>query len=156
MTYPSFLSEEAADLLKNLLVKKPADRFSCHEALRHPFFKKFGLDIEKEEKLNEEAAREQSVRKLALVIQGADRKLQPKVLSENQSVAPLSEVFEKAPKETSAKVDESPQSPQKKEKSKPRMDDTLELSQSVFLTESQIQEALSGVGWPYAAWRQSE
>ncbi len=36
--YPPYLSEDSKDLLKKLLVRKPSDRVSCHEALRHRFF----------------------------------------------------------------------------------------------------------------------
>ena len=47
VSYPEFLSQDSLDLLKKLMVRKPNDRLSCHEALRHPFFSKYGLDAEK-------------------------------------------------------------------------------------------------------------
>lgn len=58
VSYPNYLSIEAKDLLQNLLVQKPSDRLSCHDALRHKFFVKNGLDIEFEEKMMEERRRE--------------------------------------------------------------------------------------------------
>ena len=44
--YPSYLSADAVDLLGKLLVRKPGDRISCHDALRHRFFINNGLIIE--------------------------------------------------------------------------------------------------------------
>lgn len=44
------MSSEAKDLLQKLLLRKPSDRLSCHDALRHQFFMKNGLDIDAEEK----------------------------------------------------------------------------------------------------------
>ena len=145
MIYPTFLSEEAADLLKHLLVRKPGDRYSCHEALRHPFFKKYGLDIEKEEEENLEKAREDSVRNLNQTISSAERKLKPKVLTESMAFAPsLSEMQEEIFK-VDEKGKDSSTSNIRKQSQEQKIDDTLELSQSVFLSPSQLQETLVAV-----------
>lgn len=145
MIYPTFLTEEAADLLKHLLVTKPAGRYSCHEALRHPFFKKYGLDIEKEEKENQEKAREDAEKNLNQTISSADRKLKPKVLTESMAFAPnISELQEEKPN-LEDKANISPSNLRKQSQDQ-KIDDTLELSQSVFLSSSQLQDTIVGVG----------
>ena len=46
--YPSYLSADSVDLLKQLLLRKPNDRLSCHEALKHRFFTDKGLVVPEE------------------------------------------------------------------------------------------------------------
>ena len=43
--FPAYLSADSVDLLKKLLVRKPGDRLSCHDALRHRFFTDKGLVV---------------------------------------------------------------------------------------------------------------
>lgn len=136
VVYPPFLSEEAIDLLTHLLVRKPGDRFSCHEALRHPFFKKYGLDIEKDEIEIAEKLKEETIKNINHVISGADRKLKPKVLTESQAMVPNISDIQPDKDSTPKQSSESIQNTSK------YIDDTLELSQSVFLTPSQLKDTL--------------
>lgn len=123
VTYHDFLSKEAVDLLQNLLVRRPSDRFSCHDALRHSFFIKNGLYIEEEEASAGDTLREQSCRNLVKAVKSAERKIQPKVLSNSALHEPqASEVIGMKEVKREQYYEE----------------DTLELSQSVFMTESQI------------------
>lgn len=111
-----------------MLVRRPSDRLSCHDALRHPFFTKHGLDIEAEEKAAEERQKELTCRNLTEVVRSAERKIQPKVLTDSAMYEPYaSDVIEFR----SIQTDNT-------KKQVNIVDDTLELSQSVILSESQL------------------
>lgn len=129
VTYPSYLSKEAVDLLQKLLQRKPSERLSCHDALRHLFFKKNGLNIEEEEETELKNLREQSIRNLNQTITSAERKPQPKVLSESDLFVPsLSEVHTSSEKKLKNNENQV----------EGKSEDSLEMSQSVFMTSSQL------------------
>ena len=130
--------------------------------MRHPFFKKYNLDIEKEEQELAEQTKEDISKNLNHVIKSSERKLQPKVLTDSQSFSPsLSDFAEETPRDQGATNTPQHIGPFEKQTSKDlnllsdknlkrksnekKIDDTLELSQSVFLSPSQLQEALSVV-----------
>ena len=131
------MSKDAVDLLQNMLVRRPSDRLSCHDALRHSFFTKHGLDIDAEEKATEERQKALSCKNLAEVVKSAERKIQPKVLTESAMFEPCaSDVIEFR----SIKSEETKKQPA-------NTDDTLELSQSVILSESQLKAISEKVGF---------
>lgn len=45
LRFPSYISDEAKDLISKLLIKQPNGRLSLDEVLRHPFIRKYNPDL---------------------------------------------------------------------------------------------------------------
>lgn len=137
VSYPAYLTNDSVDLLQKLLMRRPSERLSCHDALRHPFFKKNGLNIDEEEEAEMQDLKQQSLKNLTETIRSAERKIQPKILSDSDMFVPdpsqMMPYSDQKPKKVSGNYTEN------------KADDTLELSQSVFLSNSQILAALENV-----------
>lgn len=144
MSYPDFLSPESVDLLKRLLTRKPSERISVYDALRHPWFLKNGMDIEKDEK----AKKLQNELNITEAMKSGDRKLAPKIL-ESDVILPPDESQMRPPPKTELRKNSS-------SNNVPGTNDTLELSQSIYLTDSQLQNLSGAKEVPHSPLNKSD
>ena len=139
VSYPEFLSQDSLDLLKKLMVRKPNDRLSCHEALRHPFFTKQGLDAEKADQEDVQRLYDSARNNLKEAVK-SNRKLSPKILSESDILGPnISDLKLPIEKKKTIEVKEVTNTTEDQQLPKDTIDDTLEMTQSIYLTDSQLQ-----------------
>ena len=139
VSYPEFLSQDSLDLLKKLMVRKPNDRLSCHEALRHPFFTKQGLDAEKADQEDVQRLYDSARNNLKEAVK-SNRKLSPKILSESDILGPnISDLKLPIEKKKTIEVKEVTKTTEDQQLPKDTIDDTLEMTQSIYLTDSQLQ-----------------
>ena len=117
------------------------------------------LDIEKEEQEEALKLKQESTNILNQVIKSAERKLQPKVLTDSMAYSPQipdigedkkqgiqnKDIDTKKFKESKKENQLDPDCPAKEIKNKKDSDDTFELSQSIYLSPSQLQEAIGVV-----------
>ena len=140
VSYPDFLSQESLELLKKLMVRKPSDRLSCHDALRHPFFSKHGLDAEKADKEDFQRVFEQAKNNLKEAAKSSNRRLSPKILSESDILGPsLSDLKLPLEKKKTIEVIDASKTSENQQVPRTTIDDTLEITQSIYLTDSQLQ-----------------
>ncbi len=150
MKYPEHLSKEAIDLLTKPLQKKPSDRISVHDALRHEFFVKNGLLIEQENQIAvEKPPKPHQLGDIMKTIE--HKKLEPKQLPDSDLILPPDESQiprgkspgKAAASQNSLAIGIAANTP-KKQNQKSVFEYSLELSQSIILTESQLGKVPNG------------
>ena len=130
--------------MTKLLQKKPSDRISVHDALRHDFFTKNGLFIDQESQ--EPANKVTKPHQMGEIMRTIEhKKLEPKLLPDSDLILPPDESQiprgkspgKAATGQNSLAIGSASTTP-KKQTQKSVFDDSLELSQSIVLTDSQI------------------
>lgn len=136
--------------MTKLLQKKPSDRISVHDALRHEFFVKNGLLIEQENPIAvEKYPKPHQLGDIMRTIE--HKKLEPKQLPDSDLILPPDESQiprgkspgKAAAAQNSLAIGSAANTP-KKQNQKSVFDDSLELSQSIILTESQLGKVPNG------------
>lgn len=137
--------------MTKLLQKKPSDRISVHDALRHVFFVKNGLLIEQENPIAVD--KPPKPHQLGEIMRTIDhKKLEPKQLPDSDLILPPDESQiprgkspgKAAAAQSSLAIGSAANTP-KKQNQKSVFDDSLELSQSIILTKSQLGKAANGI-----------